>query len=43
MYQKATYVDWDFTDIWEIDESNDYPTHQWIRKESDIKAVCYPL
>ncbi len=29
MMQELTFVDWDFTDIWEIDEGNSYPTLQW--------------
>ncbi len=32
MYQEATFTNWDFaaiTGIWQIDEGNDYPVHQW--------------
>ncbi len=28
MYQQATFVDWDFNNIWEIDEGHDYPKLQ---------------
>jgi hypothetical protein len=27
--QQATYVDWDFTNIWQIDEGNSYPKFIW--------------
>ncbi len=30
MYQEATYTNWDFENIWEIDEGNGYPTLQWV-------------
>ncbi len=29
MYQEATFVTWDFNDVWQIDEGNDYPTLRW--------------
>lgn len=29
MMQQATYVDWDFEDVWRIDEGNDYPRLKW--------------
>ena len=32
MQQEATYIGWDFTDvnnIWQINEGNAYPVHQW--------------
>src|SRR5690606_12220604 len=29
MMQQATYVGWDFDDVWFIDEGNDYPRFQW--------------
>lgn len=29
MKQKASYVDWDFENIWFIDEGNDYPILRW--------------
>ncbi|MBT4136235.1 hypothetical protein HOD75_02065 [archaeon] len=29
MKQEATFVGWDFTDVWKIDESNDYPRFRW--------------
>jgi hypothetical protein len=29
MYQKATYVGWDFTNIWDIDEGKAYPELKW--------------
>jgi len=25
MYQKSTYVNWDFNNIWDIDEGKNYP------------------
>lgn len=42
MHKEATYTNWDFDDIWAIDEGNDYPRFQW-QKQADIKRVCYPL
>ncbi|KKM45580.1 hypothetical protein LCGC14_1560490 [marine sediment metagenome] len=42
MFRQATYVGWDFDTVWEINEGNDYPKHQW-RRLSDIKANCQPL
>ena len=30
MFKEATFTDWDFTDVWEIDEDVSYPTHQWL-------------
>ncbi|SHN51000.1 hypothetical protein [Fervidobacterium gondwanense] len=29
MKQQTTFVDWDFTNIWKIDEGNDYPRLKW--------------
>lgn len=29
MMQQATYVDWDFDEVWFINEGNDYPRFQW--------------
>ncbi len=28
--QQATYENWDFDDVWEIDENTGYPTLQWV-------------
>ncbi len=30
MYQQATFTNWDFDTVWEINEGNDYPRHQWL-------------
>lgn len=32
MYQKSTYMNWDFESIWIIDEGNDYPKLRWETK-----------
>lgn len=34
MHQQATYTNFDFDDIWEIDEGNGYPTLQWVNNTS---------
>ncbi len=39
MFQEATFVDWDFTDIWMIDEGNDYPRFIW-QTQADIRQIC---
>lgn len=39
MQKRATYSGWDFVDVWQINEGNDYPRHQWHQKVE----VCYPL
>ena len=31
MQYQATFTNWDFTDVWYIDEGTDYPRHQWVR------------
>ncbi len=40
MYAEATYTNWDFDDIWEIDEGLGYPTLIWKRTEMDRRIVC---
>ena len=30
LFQRATYVGWDFNMVWEINEGVGYPTHQWL-------------
>ncbi len=42
MQTQSTFTNWDFDDVWKIDEGNDYPRHRWTQ-ESDIKAVCKRL
>ena len=39
MYAEATFTNWDFDTVWQIDEGSGYPTHQW-QKTADIKKVC---
>lgn len=39
MYAQATFTNWDFDDVWEIDEGSDYPRHQWS-SETNIKIHC---
>ena len=40
MMQQATFVDWDFVDIWRIDEGVDYPHLRW--EDSGSGSVCEP-
>lgn len=42
MYQANTFVGWDFTEIWDIDEGNSYPTLQMIPKEDPEPPVTDP-
>ncbi len=39
MFQQATYTNWDFDTVWEIDEGNGYPTLQWMQT-ANIREVC---
>ena len=46
-YAEASYIDWDFDTIWEIDEGNDYPTLQWVNQGRVItgtqdRTISYP-
>ncbi len=39
MYAEATFTNWDFTantGVWQIDEGNDYPVHQWAVQASQL-------
>ncbi|MDP8267862.1 MAG: GLUG motif-containing protein, partial [Candidatus Tenebribacter davisii] len=38
MQQEATFIGWNFTDIWGIDEGNDYPYLQWGSEEQPLNA-----
>lgn len=42
MFREATFVDWDFDTVWEIEEGISYPTLRWLRL-ANIKEVCQPL
>ncbi len=35
MYAEATFTNWDFDTIWQIDEGIGYPTHQWLDNSPD--------
>ncbi|MFD0676047.1 MULTISPECIES: cadherin-like beta sandwich domain-containing protein [unclassified Paenibacillus] len=43
MKQKATFVDWDFVNVWEIDEGKDYPRlkvkNQQLSSNADLKEL----
>lgn len=39
MIQQATYTDWDFTEAWEIVESESYPFHIW---QGGVQDYNYP-
>ncbi len=39
MFQEATFINWDFSTIWQIDEGNDYPRFIW-QTQADIREVC---
>ena len=36
MTTEATFVDWDFTDTWTIDEGTSYPCLQWQGEDCPV-------
>lgn len=39
MMQQVTFENWDFENVWRIDEGNDYPRFMW----EPVKCVAFPL
>ncbi len=43
MFSEATFVDWDFDDIWDIVENTSYPTLRTEWSEIERRKVCQPI